>query len=189
MRPRDSKFEQKKRNNMETKAKTKVEKTETPKVEYPEGVRFNYLHDYDTPGRVLTIARICDRESGVVRFGWSINAPSRWTTDQKSRNEIVKRRLPGDQFCRKTGRETAILRMKDAPLVAVLEKNEIPLHGILSYLVKEGDRLETPFHVDAIAREHVLDVPKFYSAKDCKVEEPISHKKSLLDRVMEFLRG
>lgn len=175
---------------METKEQTKKARPpQEPKVEIPPGARFSYLRDETNPQRVLTIARIYEKGSDSVKFGWSVNVPSSWVRNEESKNRVTLTRGKGDSFSRVSGRNKALTRMKENACTAVLQKNQIPLRAALLYLINEGDSKEFPFHVVEIAKQYVDTLPSYEDFKPCEIPIPAKHKTSVLDKFMKWLRG
>jgi hypothetical protein len=173
-------------------------------------VKYTHLHDPENPDRVLTLAREFDSHTQSVKFGWSINRPPQRIrafvesvreenieVDPKYRNhyangtrtkrvktyEIVERKLRGDIFCKKTGREQSERRLRESPIVINgLTPNETPLFAVLFSLVMDRS---VPESVSSIAQYHARFTPELRS--DLQYKDSV--QKSFLDRFMSFLRG
>lgn len=170
-----------------------TEEKQTETVGVPVGVKISYLRDRNNVDRVLTVVRVFDPATQSVKFGWSINCPTEWkradgvtVVEGKRCGTIVFTEKRGDQFCRKTGRELALNKMKDEAHVAYLEsKVEPPLRAVLKFIVAEGERLELPYQVIAIAKQQI---PYLFDRVPVKGVGP-TPKKSWLDKMIAWFRG
>lgn len=144
-------------------------------------VRYSHFRD---GGYGLTIARVFDRDSKTVKFGWAANVPPRrgtWVEDGKL---VTKKK--GDVFCKKTGRKLAVERLLSNPCVVKLEGTDLPIVGALDHLVWGND--EVPRHVKYLA-EFALDTQiRCFTYDELKLRRP-PVADSWLDRMMKFFRG
>lgn len=159
---------------------------ETEKKVDMSKVRYSHFRD---GGHGLTIARVFDRDSKTVKFGWAANVPPRrgnWIEDGKL---VTKKK--GDIFCKKTGRKLAVQRLLENPCVVSLNGSDLPIVGALDHLISCKD--EVPRHVKYLA-ELALDTQiQCFTYDELKLRKSASEslKKgdSFLDKFMQFLRG
>lgn len=105
----------------------------------PSNVRFTYISDMDNPRRIMSIARIFDKNSREVRFSYSICSPK-------------------DIFMKKKAHLICMGRLEKDPYIHTVGEDDSIIESIFNRLAVEAK--------EALAKKIVLDEMNLYYDSD-----------------------
>ena len=109
----------------------------------PNEVKFFYLHDTETPGRVLTVARKLGKNGRKIHYAIAVCKPSVWLSP------FVMNR--GDEFRKEIGRTITEGRLAKKPYKVAAVKDESPLITVMRDISTHESDAEVPQFIKALA--------------------------------------
>lgn len=154
-----------------------------------EKVRYSHFRDGEWG---LTVARVFDRDSKTVKFGWAGNVPPRRYDTVEANGNVVSKKTKGDLFCKRVGRAMALGRLESKPIVVKLDGDTLPIVACLEAM-EENEHL--PMNVQYLARLALDEQINCYTYGELKMrlsDTGSANEKvpnSFLDRMMQWIRG